>query len=103
MGGCATCAGILTAGPGDTVTPDAEYYTLGHLSRFVKPGAVRIASTSFGTTGSNGQVMDVAFRDPDGTTVLVPTTRTTIRRPSGFSSTAGPSATRVERQLVERG
>jgi glucosylceramidase len=71
VGGCSTCTGILTAGPGDTITPNAEYYTLGSLSRFVPPGAVRIASTSFGTTGWNGQVMDVAFRDPDGTTVLV--------------------------------
>jgi glucosylceramidase len=71
VGGCGTCTGILTIGPGDKITPDAEYYTLGHLSRFVPPGAVRIASTSFGTTGWNGQVMDVAFRDPDGTTVLV--------------------------------
>jgi glucosylceramidase len=71
VGGCSTCTGIVTVGPGDTVTPNAEYYTLGHLSRFVVPGAVRIASTSFGTTGWNGEVMDVAFRDPDGTTVLV--------------------------------
>jgi glucosylceramidase len=71
VGGCSTCTGIVTVGPGDTVTPNAEYYTLGHLSRFVQPGAVRIASTSFGTTGWNGQVMDVAFRDPDGRTVLV--------------------------------
>ncbi|MGZ6690138.1 MAG: discoidin domain-containing protein [Solirubrobacteraceae bacterium] len=71
VGGCGNCTGILTIGPGDQITPDAEYYTLGHLSRFVEPGAVRIASTSFGTTGWNGQVMDVAFRDPDGTTVLV--------------------------------
>ncbi len=71
VGGCATCTGIVTVGPGDTVTPNAEYYALGHLSRFVKPGAVRIASTSFGTTGWNGQVMDVAFMNPDGTTVLV--------------------------------
>jgi glucosylceramidase len=71
VGGCTTCTGILTVGPGDTVTPNAEYYALGHLGRFVKPGAVRIASTSFGTTAWNGQVMDVAFRDPDGTTVLV--------------------------------
>src|SRR5215475_1750799 len=67
VGGCGTC----TVGPGDTVTNDAEYYTLGHLARFVRPGAVRIASTSFGTTGWNGQVMDVAFRNPDGSTVLV--------------------------------
>jgi glucosylceramidase len=71
VGGCGTCTGILTIGPGDTVTPDAEYYALGQLSRFVQPGAVRIASTSFGTTGWNGEVMDVAFRNPDGSTVLV--------------------------------
>ena len=50
---------------------NAEYYTIGHLSKFVKPGAVRIASTSFGTTGWNGQIMDVAFRNPDGSTALV--------------------------------
>src|SRR5947209_19942446 len=61
----------LDPGPRAAVPPDAPYYTLGHLSRFVQPGAVRIASTSFGTTGWNGEVMDVAFRDPDGTTVLV--------------------------------
>jgi glucosylceramidase len=71
VGGCGTCTGIVTIGPGDTVTPDAEYYALGQLSRFVQPGAVRIASTSFGTTGWNGEVMDVAFRNPDGSTVLV--------------------------------
>jgi glucosylceramidase len=71
VGGCGTCTGIVTIGPGDTVTPNAEYYALGQLSRFVQPGAVRIASTSFGTTGWNGEVMDVAFRNPDGSTVLV--------------------------------
>ena len=71
VGGCGTCTGIVTVGPGDHVTDNAEYYTLGHLARFVQPGAVRIASTSFGTTGWNGQIMDVAFRNPDGSTVLV--------------------------------
>jgi glucosylceramidase len=70
-GGCDTCSGVLTVGSDGTVTENAEYYTLGHLARFVKPGAVRIASTSFGTTGWNGQVMDVAFRNPDGSTALV--------------------------------
>jgi glucosylceramidase len=70
-GGCGTCSGVLTVGPGQTVTRNAEYYTLGHLARFVRPGAHRIASTSFGTTGWNGAVMDTAFRNPDGTIVLV--------------------------------
>jgi glucosylceramidase len=70
-GGCDTCTGVVTVGPGQTVTRNAEYYTLGHLARFVRPGARRIASTSFGTTGWNGQIMDVAFRNPDGSTALL--------------------------------
>jgi glucosylceramidase len=69
--GCDTCSGVVTVGPGQTVTRNAEYYTLGHLARFVRPGARRIASTSFGTTGWNGQIMDVAFRNPDGSTALL--------------------------------
>jgi glucosylceramidase len=71
LGGCSTCTGVVTVGPGTSVTYNAEYYALGQLSRFVQPGAVRIASTSFGTTGWNGEVMDVAFANPDGSTVLV--------------------------------
>jgi glucosylceramidase len=71
LGGCGTCTGLLTLQADGSVTRDAEYYTIGHLSKFVKPGAVRVASTSFGTTGWNGQIMDVAFRNPDGTTALV--------------------------------
>ncbi len=70
-GGCDTCTGLLQVNDDGTVTTNAEYYTIGHLSKFVKPGAVRIASTSFGTTGWNGELMDVAFRNPDGSTALV--------------------------------
>jgi glucosylceramidase len=70
-GGCDTCTGFVTVQPDGSVTTDAEYYTIGHLSKFVKPGATRIASTSFGTTGWNGQVIDTAFRNPDGSTALV--------------------------------
>ena len=71
LGGCDTCTGLLTVQPDGSVTTNAEYYTVGHLSKFVKRGAVRIASTSFGTTGYNGQIQDVAFRNPDGSTALV--------------------------------
>jgi glucosylceramidase len=71
LGGCGTCTGLLTLQADGTVSRDAEYFTIGHLSKFVRPGAVRIASTSFGTTGWNGQIMDVAFRNPDGSTALV--------------------------------
>ncbi|WP_027345473.1 discoidin domain-containing protein [Hamadaea tsunoensis] len=71
LGGCDTCTGLVTVNADGTVTTDAEYYTIGHLSKFVRPGAVRIASTSFGTVGWNGQITDVAFRNPDGSTALV--------------------------------
>ena len=71
VGGCDTCTGVLTVGPDQQVTRNAEYYTLGQLSRFVRPGAIRVASTSFGTTGWNGQIMDVAFRNPDGSIALI--------------------------------
>ncbi|MFI6831072.1 discoidin domain-containing protein [Kribbella sp. NPDC050241] len=71
LGGCDTCTGLVTLQPDGTVTTDAEYYTIGHLSKFVKTGAVRIGSTSYGTTGWNGQLMSAAFRNPDGTTALV--------------------------------
>ncbi|WP_371406071.1 discoidin domain-containing protein [Kribbella sp. NBC_00662] len=71
LGGCDTCTGLVTLQPDGTVTTDAEYYTIGHLSKFVKPGAVRIGSTSYGTTGWNGQLMSAAFRNPDGTTALL--------------------------------
>jgi glucosylceramidase len=70
-GGCGTCTGLVTVNADGSVSTNAEYYTIGHLAKFVRPGAVRIASTSFGTTGWNGQIMDVAFRNPDGSTALV--------------------------------
>src|SRR3954447_21903038 len=71
-GGCETCTGLVQIGPGQQVSYNAEYYTLGHASRFLQPGAVRIDSSSYGqTTGGNGKPMTVAFRNPDGSVVLV--------------------------------
>jgi glucosylceramidase len=90
VGGCDTCTGVVTVGPGQTVTRSAEFYTLGHLGRFVQPGARRIASTSFGTTGWNGQIQDVAFRNPDGSTALV--VHNQNDDPRSFSVAVGDSA-----------
>lgn len=67
-GGCADCRGVVTI---DTetgaVTYNEEYYTLGHLSKFVDPGARRIESTAFELGGPQ----NVAFLNPDGTLTLV--------------------------------
>jgi glucosylceramidase len=93
-GGCDTCTGVVTVGPGQTVTRNAEYFTLGHLARFVAPGARRIASTSFGTTGWNGQIMDVASAIATGRRRWSCTTRTTIRARSPWPRAAARSSTR---------
>ena len=43
-GGCTTCKGALTIS-GSSVTRNAGYYTVAHVSKFVPPGSVRISST----------------------------------------------------------
>jgi glucosylceramidase len=50
-----------------TITNNVEYYVLGHLAKFVVPGAYRIDSNSFG----HGNIEDVAFQNPDGSIVLL--------------------------------
>jgi glucosylceramidase len=66
IGSCGNCTGVVTTNGGN-VTYNAEYYVLGHLSKFVQPGAVRIDSTGYG----EGGIQNVAFRNPDGRIVLV--------------------------------
>jgi glucosylceramidase len=65
-GGCDTCTGVVTIDPATgRATRTADYYVLGHVTRFVKPGAVRIGSTVADT------IWDVAFRNPDGSLALL--------------------------------
>ena len=65
-GGCDTCTGVVTVDPATGhATPEADYYVLGHVTRFIRPGAVRVDSTVAGNAWS------VAFRNPDGSLVLV--------------------------------
>lgn len=76
--GCGGCTGIFTINPfTHTASATIDFYELGQVSKFVTPGAVRIASNHFVryrypprqvvTSGLD----DVAFRNPDGSEVLV--------------------------------
>jgi glucosylceramidase len=64
--GCVGCTGLATI---DTTTGQSQltlnYYELGQFSKFVVPGAVRVASSD-----GNG-VSAQAFRNPDQTDTLV--------------------------------
>ncbi|RZL17182.1 MAG: glucosylceramidase, partial [Pedobacter sp.] len=63
-GGCTTCLGALTISSSG-VTRNVAYYIIGHASKFVRTGSVRIGSN----TGSF--LPNVAFRTPDGKRVLI--------------------------------
>ena len=66
-GTCTDCRGVVTINNSTgNVTRNVEYYALGHASKFVDPGAVRVASDS-----QSGGLETVAFRNPDGSKVLI--------------------------------
>jgi glucosylceramidase len=67
-GGCSNCTGLVTIDQASrAVSYNVDYYTLGHASKFVMPGARRIASNTFGP----GSIEDVAFKNPDGSIALI--------------------------------
>jgi glucosylceramidase len=68
-GGCGNCRGLVTIDPGSgAVTRHAGYWALGHVGRFVTPGADVIASST-----NPGGIETVAFLNPDGSHVLLAT------------------------------
>jgi glucosylceramidase len=65
-GGCADCRGVLTIDSAGVITRNEEYYVLAHAGRFVRPGAVRIGSSS------SSVLEHVAFRQhDDGSVVMI--------------------------------
>jgi glucosylceramidase len=72
LGGCNTCTPILTVNSTTgAITYDIEYYTLGHYSKYVLPGAVRIYSSNTPAIATS------AFLNPDGSTALIAYNSTT--------------------------
>lgn len=65
-GGCGTCSPLVTVSrPAGTISYAIDFYTLGHFSKFVLPGALRIFS-------SNGPgIITSAFKNPDASKALV--------------------------------
>jgi glucosylceramidase len=63
-GGCNTCKGALTISSGNVVR-NVSYYIIAHASKFVRPGAIRIASTDV------SNLPNVAFKNTNGSKVLI--------------------------------
>ena len=65
---CKDCLGVVdVTAVTNSISYSSEYYAMGQVGRFVVPGAYRVAATSQG----NGQILDVAFRNPDGTIAVI--------------------------------
>ena len=66
-GGCTDCRGVVTIDPATgAITRNVEYYVLGHASRFVLPGAFRVASSA-----RSDAVEAAGFVNPDGSRVAI--------------------------------
>ncbi len=63
-GGCDLCQGALIIYD-NKVTRNVSYYIIGHASKFVPSGSIRIASNNIGS------LYNVAFLRPDGKKVLI--------------------------------
>jgi glucosylceramidase len=67
-GGCTQCLGALTIDSRNgAVTRNVAYYIVGHASRFVEPGSVRVASS----VSQGAALAHVAYRTPSGRHVLI--------------------------------
>jgi glucosylceramidase len=67
-GGCTDCNGVATIDQSTgNVTYSNDYYLLGQFSKFVVPGAYHVSAS----IPSSGNISDVAFKNPDGSDVVV--------------------------------
>ncbi|MDI9258448.1 MULTISPECIES: glycoside hydrolase family 30 protein [Flavobacterium] len=64
-GGCTTCKGAITITGNFSYEKNVGFYIVGHASKFVPTGSVRIASTQ------SGSLNTVAFKTPNGKKVLI--------------------------------
>ncbi|MDP2068902.1 MAG: glycoside hydrolase family 30 beta sandwich domain-containing protein [Lutibacter sp.] len=64
-GGCTTCKGGITINSSTSYIQNVGYYIVGHASKFVPTGSVRIGSNI------TGNLHNVAFKTPAGKKVLI--------------------------------
>jgi len=64
-GGCSDCLGAVTIDGTAVISRNQSYYAAAHASKFVRPGSVRISSSTV------NNLPNVAFQTPDGGKVLI--------------------------------
>lgn len=69
-------APIIADTKNDSLTFQSSYYYIGHFSKYIRPGAVRIGCTKY-----TEHLQTTAFRNPDGEIVVVILNRTDEQQP----------------------
>jgi glucosylceramidase len=87
-GGCTECLGAITIN-GSTVTRNSAYYIIGHASKWVKPGSVRIGSNS------SVELPNVAFKTPDNKIVVIVLNNTATQKSFNISAAGKPVSTQL--------
>jgi glucosylceramidase len=64
-GGCSTCKGALMIDQNQNIKREVGYYIIGHASKFIPEGSVRIGSNI------SGNLYNAAFKTPSGQIVLI--------------------------------
>lgn len=67
-GGCNNCRGVVTVYNSGTVARNEEYYAIAHMSKTVKPGAVRIKTA---LQASMSGINAVAFQNTDNSSSII--------------------------------
>ena len=67
IGGCSTCTGVVTIGPDDDVSRNAEYYVLAHAARWVPRGSTTLNTADDG----DSPLSHTGFLTPSGAVVLL--------------------------------
>ncbi|WP_299767264.1 glycoside hydrolase family 30 beta sandwich domain-containing protein [uncultured Dokdonia sp.] len=94
-GGCQVCRGILTIDSSGNYVKNVDYYILGHFSKYVDAGAQVISTNSL-----QGVLENVAFKNPDGSKVLVVYNSSNDNNPQDLNVNVGD---RNFKYLIPRG
>lgn len=79
-GGCQECRGVLTVASNGSFVKNVDYYILAHFSKYVDKGATVIESNNL-----QGLLENVAFKNPDGSKVLVVYNASNATSPQNFN------------------
>lgn len=64
-GGCTQCKGAITINGSSSYTKNVSYFIIGHVSKFIPPGSVRIQSSWI------DKLPSVSFKTPEGKKILI--------------------------------